>query len=178
MKQIVNASTEFKRASPALHIASCEAATENLTRKSFRVTVMRVALLALVAAAASAQLVRNVPYHRQFTDYACGDASVEMVLHKWASPDVDQRAIIDVMRTTENDGTSLMLLVVHWHVAWMCMWESPATALVGMLCPAFGSALHKILAFVEPDLLVLVLHVEFVITCCSFMLFSRGEARV
>ncbi len=32
---------------------------------------------------------RNVPYHRQFTDYACGDASVEMMLHHYGS-DVDQ----------------------------------------------------------------------------------------
>lgn len=56
------------------------------------------------AAASAAQVIRNVPYHRQLTDYACGDASVEMLLHR-ASGDVDQRAIIDVMRTSDTYGT-------------------------------------------------------------------------
>eukprot|EP01116_Phalansterium_solitarium_P005960 TRINITY_DN18284_c0_g1_i1.p1 TRINITY_DN18284_c0_g1~~TRINITY_DN18284_c0_g1_i1.p1 ORF type:complete len:348 (-),score=99.17 TRINITY_DN18284_c0_g1_i1:47-1090(-) len=48
--------------------------------------------------------VQNVPYHRQVTDYACGDASTEMVFHHFGS-DVDQRAIIDVMRTSDSVGT-------------------------------------------------------------------------
>jgi hypothetical protein len=58
----------------------------------------------LLAPIAAAVMIANVPYHRQITDYACGDASTEMVLHYWASPDVDQRAIIDVMRTMPDGG--------------------------------------------------------------------------
>lgn len=64
---------------------------------------MKALFLSLFAFAA-AGVIPNVPYHRQITDYACGDASSEMVLHYWLSPDVDQRAIIDVLRTTTEDG--------------------------------------------------------------------------
>ncbi len=49
-------------------------------------------------------LVHNVPYHRQVTEYSCGDASMQMLLH-WSGADIDQRAIIDVMRTSPYEGT-------------------------------------------------------------------------
>ncbi len=48
--------------------------------------------------------VANVPYHRQLNDYACACGSVEMLLHA-LGPDVDQRAIINVMRTSPYVGT-------------------------------------------------------------------------
>ncbi len=64
-------------------------------------------LLAACAATALSGMIPNVPYHRQATDYSCGDASVEMVLHYWASPDVDQRSIIDALRTSEENGMQL-----------------------------------------------------------------------
>jgi len=48
--------------------------------------------------------VPNIPYHRQVTDYACGDGSSEMVLNYYGT-DVDQRAIIDVLRTSADVGT-------------------------------------------------------------------------
>ena len=63
-----------------------------------------VAAIAVGATASAVVQIPNVPYHRQFTVFACGDASLEMLLHHWASPDVDQRAIIDVLRTTEEEG--------------------------------------------------------------------------
>jgi len=45
-----------------------------------------------------------MPYHRQVTDYACGDGSSEMVHHHYGT-DVDQRSIIDVLRTSSEVGT-------------------------------------------------------------------------
>ena len=58
----------------------------------------------LVCAAAQSYMIPNVPYHRQITPFACGDASTEMALHFYGA-DVDQRAIMDVARTTEQEGT-------------------------------------------------------------------------
>jgi len=52
----------------------------------------------------SAFYVPNIPYHRQVTEYACGDGSSEMVLNYYGS-DIDQRAIIDVLRTSADVGT-------------------------------------------------------------------------
>lgn len=53
----------------------------------------------------SSHLIKNVPYHRQNTDYACGDASMQMVLNYWNPIYVSQSSIMDVMRTTTNQGT-------------------------------------------------------------------------
>lgn len=53
---------------------------------------------------AAALQIPNVPFHRQITEYSCGDASLEMLLH-WSGMDVDQRAIMDVMRTSSYEGT-------------------------------------------------------------------------
>jgi Peptidase_C39 like family len=75
--------------------------------KVLMITFTAALLLAPIAAAV---IIPNVPYHRQITDYACGDASTEMVLHYWASPDVDQRAIIDVMRTMPEGGLCWVLV--------------------------------------------------------------------
>jgi len=57
-----------------------------------------------ILAGVGASFVNNIPYHRQVTDYACGDGSSEMVLHHYGS-DIDQRAIIDVLRTSSQEGT-------------------------------------------------------------------------
>jgi hypothetical protein len=59
-------------------------------------------------------LLPNVPYHRQITDYACGDASTHMVLHSFGA-NIDQRAIIDVLRTTSNYGTFSLDVVRGGH---------------------------------------------------------------
>jgi hypothetical protein len=61
-------------------------------------------LAALLLPLVAALLLPNVPYHRQITEFSCGDATVEMLLH-WSGMDVDQRAIIDVMRTSNYEGT-------------------------------------------------------------------------
>ena len=52
----------------------------------------------------SSSSMLSVPYHRQLTEYSCGDASMEMVLN-YFGPDVDQRQIIDVARSTNASGT-------------------------------------------------------------------------
>ncbi len=76
-----------------------------------------VALSALVSAAR----VKNVPYHRQITEFSCGDASMEMLLH-WTGMDVDQRAIIDALRTGPHAGTlrcvsrNLLFTISYQHV--------------------------------------------------------------
>lgn len=87
--------------------------------------------LASVSARPSAFEVASVPFHRQVTEYACGkqalpaaaavavalfvndsvsdqlcfagDSSFEMVMNYFGG-DLDQRAIIDVMRTSSEEG--------------------------------------------------------------------------
>lgn len=83
-----------------LHLLRCS------TARHLNQTVMLARLALLPLALAAGHTIANMPYHRQITEYACGDASMEMVLHRWASPDVDQRAIIDLMRTTWANGVS------------------------------------------------------------------------
>jgi hypothetical protein len=61
-------------------------------------------LSTFMAAALAAMSIMNVPYHRQVTEYSCGAASLEMLLH-FSAPDVDQRGIIDVIRTSPYQGT-------------------------------------------------------------------------
>lgn len=63
-----------------------------------------IALASAVTARPVRFTVKNVPFHRQVTTYACGDASFEMLMH-WNGADIDQRAIIDVLRTSEAQGT-------------------------------------------------------------------------
>ena len=48
--------------------------------------------------------VHDVPFHRQITEYSCGAACLQMVLRKWGVRDVDQRHIVDVVRTHHTDG--------------------------------------------------------------------------
>src|SRR4051812_15124037 len=59
-------------------------------------------------------MIPNVPYHRQINDYTCGDGSMEMILH-YFGPDVDQRAIADVMCTSDHMGTLSYYLVRAAH---------------------------------------------------------------
>jgi hypothetical protein len=47
--------------------------------------------------------IRSVPFHRQVTEWSCGDGSLEMVLSYWAG-DIDQRELIDVARTGSQEG--------------------------------------------------------------------------
>jgi hypothetical protein len=49
-------------------------------------------------------IIQNVPYHHQITGYACGDASFQMVMHKWGS-NINQYSIMDVVRTSDHEGT-------------------------------------------------------------------------
>jgi len=49
-----------------------------------------------------AYLIPNVPYHRQLTDFTCGDASLEMLLNYYG-PDVSQFSIVDAARTTSDE---------------------------------------------------------------------------
>ena len=46
----------------------------------------------------------EVPYHRQETNYACGDASLQMVMNYWG-PVINQFEIMKAMRTTQAEGT-------------------------------------------------------------------------
>jgi len=73
-------------------------------------------------------IIKNVPYHRQFTDYSCGDASLEMLMHHYGA-DIDQRAIIDVLRTTSSSGTFSFDLVRGGH------FSSLSTAPTGTYLP-------------------------------------------
>jgi len=67
--------------------------------------------------------IQNVPYHRQINDYTCGCASMEMVFEHYG-PDIDQRAIIDVARTSYQEGTLSFDLIRTGHFSEM---SSPAT---------------------------------------------------
>ena len=62
----------------------------------------------------SSYQIENIPYHRQITRYACGDASFEMVYHHYRQ-DLDQRAIIDVARTSFAVGTNTFDLIRAAH---------------------------------------------------------------
>lgn len=65
----------------------------------------------------------NVPYHRQITRYACGDASFEMIYHHYRQ-DIDQRAIIDVCRTSFHLGTNTFDLIRAAHFSNMSAAQS------------------------------------------------------
>ena len=47
--------------------------------------------------------IRSVPFHRQVTSWSCGAGSHAMVMNYWGV-DLDQRAIIDVLRTSDEEG--------------------------------------------------------------------------
>ncbi|EFA84225.1 hypothetical protein PPL_03302 [Heterostelium album PN500] len=53
----------------------------------------------------SEYLIKTVPYHRQVTDYNCGDASLQMVFGYYGQ-DINQEQIDDVARTSKHEGTS------------------------------------------------------------------------
>ncbi|ELR23873.1 uncharacterized protein ACA1_074400 [Acanthamoeba castellanii str. Neff] len=52
-----------------------------------------------------AHRIKNVPYHRQLTEYSCGAASFGMAMGHATGEELDQRAIMDVLRTSEALGT-------------------------------------------------------------------------
>jgi hypothetical protein len=58
--------------------------------------------------------ILNVPYFRQVTDFACGDASLQMLLAYWGV-NVSQYTLMDVMRSTIAEGTSSFDLVRASH---------------------------------------------------------------
>ncbi|EGC40351.1 hypothetical protein DICPUDRAFT_25333 [Dictyostelium purpureum] len=63
-----------------------------------------VGVVAYVKAIPSAYSIPNVPYHRQETQYNCGDASLQMVL-EYNGRKVDQKQLDDVARTSNKVGT-------------------------------------------------------------------------
>ncbi len=63
-----------------------------------------IILVILVVAHAARCKVIPVPYHRQFTDYSCGQGSSEMILHA-SGVDVDARTLMNVERCTSRVGT-------------------------------------------------------------------------
>eukprot|EP01103_Thecamoeba_quadrilineata_P014206 TRINITY_DN4170_c0_g1_i1.p1 TRINITY_DN4170_c0_g1~~TRINITY_DN4170_c0_g1_i1.p1 ORF type:complete len:237 (+),score=23.16 TRINITY_DN4170_c0_g1_i1:52-762(+) len=71
-------------------------------------------LLVLVASLPQHHKIHNVPYHRQINGYSCGDASTEIVLH-YSGPDVNQKAIIDVIETFQQDGTLSYMIARAGH---------------------------------------------------------------
>jgi len=75
----------------------------------------------------SKHIIQTVPYHAQVTDYSCGDGSLEMVLNYYGA-DVNQYSIMDVMRTSENNGTLSLDIVRGAHF-------SPMSSSVGIQWP-------------------------------------------
>ena len=66
-----------------------------------------VVALLLSAFTSVIAIVPSVPYHRQITDYYCGDASFQMTLQSFnlSAAIPSQNLIAKVMRTTEEQGT-------------------------------------------------------------------------
>jgi len=60
---------------------------------------------ASVATSFDDMFVLPVPYHGQITDYCCGDACAQMVLQYLSGTEFDQRAIMNVARTSYDIGT-------------------------------------------------------------------------
>eukprot|EP01121_Diplochlamys_sp_Union-15-3_P020768 TRINITY_DN8192_c0_g1_i1.p1 TRINITY_DN8192_c0_g1~~TRINITY_DN8192_c0_g1_i1.p1 ORF type:complete len:206 (-),score=18.86 TRINITY_DN8192_c0_g1_i1:579-1196(-) len=64
----------------------------------------------------SEHFIDSVPWYKQVTVWSCGAASLQMVLNYWDKENaVDQRAIIDVCRTSEDLGTFSWDLVRGGH---------------------------------------------------------------
>ncbi|GAM16996.1 hypothetical protein SAMD00019534_001710, partial [Acytostelium subglobosum LB1] len=57
-----------------------------------------------VMAIPSQWMIDGVPYHRQETNYNCGDASLQMVLSYYGR-NITQKQIVDVARTSKSVGT-------------------------------------------------------------------------
>jgi len=70
------------------------------------IVVFIVGILLRISFAIPSSHFIQIPYHRQNTEYSCGDASLEMVLH-YFGPDIKQETIVDVMRTTDQGTLSL-----------------------------------------------------------------------
>ncbi|KAM9983872.1 hypothetical protein ACTFIY_000608 [Dictyostelium cf. discoideum] len=62
-------------------------------------------LVCITIAYPTSYYIPNVPYHRQETQYNCGDASLQMVLEYYGRK-IDQLEIDDVARTSNKVGTS------------------------------------------------------------------------
>lgn len=61
-------------------------------------------LLATCVFFAHAKMIPNMPYLRQINDYTCGPACMSMIFSYFGDA-VDQRALVDVMRTSNETGT-------------------------------------------------------------------------
>src|SRR3990167_10249464 len=83
-----------------------------LTTRCFVVVI--VFFLTNIHSFPSSYEIIDVPFHRQITRYSCGDASFEMV-YDYHQKDIDQRAIIDVCRTSEHVGTRVFDMVRAAH---------------------------------------------------------------
>ncbi|KAF2073831.1 hypothetical protein CYY_004858 [Polysphondylium violaceum] len=65
------------------------------------VTIVVIAINAIP----TAYQIQGIPYHRQVTEYNCGDASMEMVFGH-LNREIDQYQLDDIARTSDTDGTS------------------------------------------------------------------------
>lgn len=142
---------------------------------------MQALLLLLLGgvAVASGQVIKrkwiisHVPYHRQVTEYACGAAALEMVLkYHDARLHVDQKNIMDVARTSEEQGTSSVDMVRAARFSVLSSAASlrfPDEALLGGYTgrpygfPAFGYSasepwLDALVPLVQANVPVIVLH--------------------
>lgn len=84
-----------------------------------------------------AHKIANVPYHRQTTGYACGDASFEMVAHYFGT-DLNQHAIIDVVRTSDHEGTQSYDLIRGGHFSSLSSTPSQYKVLFPEVAPQNG----------------------------------------
>lgn len=73
-------------------------------------TTLLTTLFLFSVASAERVFVKNVPYHRQVTEFTCGSASLCMAIeHAWgralqAEGALDQLAVVDVARTDSQVG--------------------------------------------------------------------------
>eukprot|EP01084_Bolivina_argentea_P245898 411610_1 len=61
-------------------------------------------VLILLTTVCCSFIINNIPYHPQINGVTCGDAILEMIIHFHKS-DINQKCIMDVMRTTFEQGT-------------------------------------------------------------------------
>jgi hypothetical protein len=71
----------------------------------------------------------DVPYHRQQTDFGCGDASLQMILDYYGVQ-VNQFSVMDVMRSTTHEGTLSLEIIRGAHF-------SALSSSMGRLYPDF-----------------------------------------
>lgn len=71
--------------------------------KSYLLFIFICAVLYVDALSRPQKYRIDVPYHRQLTDFGCGDASLQMILDYYGVQ-ANQFSIMDVMRSTMHEG--------------------------------------------------------------------------